>query len=262
MSEEKVETKDIVNEMKNFVGQPTNLLVTFDTTGSMSAAIRQVREKLRELVEKMTQDIPGLLIAFIAHGDYCDGPKMLSVLDFTNDLEKIMKFITEAPNTNGGDSPECYEKVLSVAQTLQWGEAGGSMIMIGDASPHEADDPQNKEKLNWREEIAKLRAKKVDFFPLQCLKHSYNTVANEFWDACAEIAGTELLLLENFANVSGQIEAAAYAAAPDDVYELYCTRITADCATDAELACNVNKLGAYRSRKKIELEKKAETEEK
>ena len=51
-------------------GNSTNieLVFSFDTTGSMSRVIQEVREKLKEMVRRLLADIPGIRIAIIAHG--------------------------------------------------------------------------------------------------------------------------------------------------------------------------------------------------
>lgn len=135
--QEEIVKPDTAKEMKANLGNTTALVVSFDTTGSMAPAIQQVRQKLKDLVEMMTADLPGLKIGLISHGDYCDGDNCITVLDLTDDLEKIMKFIIEAPQTSGGDLPEAYELVLQTAKSLSWPKEGGSLIIIGDDQPHE-----------------------------------------------------------------------------------------------------------------------------
>jgi hypothetical protein len=248
---------NLVDEMKSAFGQPTALAISFDTTGSMATAIKQVRQTLRDLVEKMTQDIPNLLIGLIGHGDYCDGPNMIKALDLTNDLEAVMKFITDAPNTSGGDAPECYEAALAMANTFSWPEEGGIFILIGDATPHEVDDPQNTDNLDWQKEIEKLKARKVNVFPMQCLRREGYEDANKFWEGVAEIADTTLLNLDNLTNVSDQIEAVAYSGVSEEVFSKYEAKLSACSFTGSEeervsranLLSNVDKIKSYRSRK-------------
>ena len=45
---------------------------SFDTTGSMYACLGEVRRKLQETITRLKRDIPGIRLATIAHGDYCD----------------------------------------------------------------------------------------------------------------------------------------------------------------------------------------------
>src|SRR5687767_2187479 len=101
---------------ENFI----DFLLTFDTTGSMRPAIRQVRDNLQSIVQRLIEDIPNIRIGIIAHGDYVDGAKGISKIDFTNDVQKLVKFVQNAPDTSGGDSDEFYEKVLHEARSFSW----------------------------------------------------------------------------------------------------------------------------------------------
>jgi hypothetical protein len=106
--------EDITKEqLKEQLGLGTNVVFSFDTTGSMRSCIDDVRQKLKDLSKEMFQLIPDLKIGVIAHGDYCDHDRCLIALDLTNDLGKILDFLHNTPNTSGGDAPECYELALT-----------------------------------------------------------------------------------------------------------------------------------------------------
>lgn len=222
------ETKpDIAKQMHGNLGKPTAVAFSFDTTGSMRPAIEQVRQKLRDLVEMMTADIPGLKIGLIAHGDYCDGPNCIKTLDLTDDLEQIMSFINTAPNTGGGDSPECYEFALQTAKNLSWPKEGGSVVLIGDDEPHE----HNPTNISWRDEVRQLLEKNVKVFPMQCLFRQDRSNVNKFWEEVSGISGTPLLMLESFADSANTLEAVAYASAGADAYEGYKMKFCAEVAS-------------------------------
>lgn len=95
-----------------------DMVIAFDTTGSMSAYINAVKTHVKELVPKLFSSNPDLRIGIVAFGDYCDmkAPtlygKAYQVLDLTNDENKIIKFINEAQDTSGGDGDEFYELVM------------------------------------------------------------------------------------------------------------------------------------------------------
>lgn len=82
-----------------------DMVIAFDTTGSMSAYINAVKTHVKELVPKLFSSNPDLRIGIVAFGDYCDmkAPtlygKAYQVLDLTNDENKIIKFINEAKDT-------------------------------------------------------------------------------------------------------------------------------------------------------------------
>jgi len=205
-------------DIKEKIGDATEVAFCFDTTGSMSPCIAQVRNQIESTCEQLFQDIEGLKVGMIAHGDYCDGDNVINFLPLTDDQEKIFKFIRETPNTCGGDAPECYELALHIAQQLGWGNAPGKiLVMIGDAEPHPPTYSENVQDLNWEEEAEKLAAMDVQVLPLQCLYGSW------FWPALAEKFDMPLLNLERFEEASETLMGAAYAASGD--FALYEDRL-------------------------------------
>lgn len=52
------------------------IAISFDTTGSMYPCIKEVKRNLTYLLDKLFQDIEGIEVAIIAHGDYCDKDKL------------------------------------------------------------------------------------------------------------------------------------------------------------------------------------------
>lgn len=133
-----------------------DVLITFDTTGSMYPCLTQVRRRVEDVVRRLVSDHPRIRIAIMAHGDYCDARTsyVTKFINFTSDIAAICHFIRNVEGTNGGDTPECYELVLNQARSLSW-QAGSEkvLIMIGDDVPHEASYPANVAKINWRNEL-------------------------------------------------------------------------------------------------------------
>jgi len=60
--------------LASFAGSSSNveIVFSFDTTGSMSACLQEVRMKVKETVTRLMKDIPKIRIGIIGHGDYCD----------------------------------------------------------------------------------------------------------------------------------------------------------------------------------------------
>lgn len=242
------ETKpDVAKEMKSNLGGAANVVFSFDTTGSMNPCIQQVRQNLRDLVEMMTADIPGLKIGLIAHGDYCDGDNCIKTLDLTDDLEKIMTFINTTPNTGGGDAPECYEFALQTAKGMSWPKEGGSIVLIGDDEPHEV----NPNNINWRDECRQLLEKNIKVFPMQCLFNASRANVNKFWEEVSGISGTPLLMLESFGDSANTLEAVAYASAGAGAYEGYKMKFFSEVASgdrsvaSSNLCSNQSKLEEF-----------------
>lgn len=68
-----------------------DMVIAFDTTGSMAGCIRSVKEYVTELVPKLFAVNPNLRLGVVAFGDYCDMEsqhefgKAYQVLDLTCD---------------------------------------------------------------------------------------------------------------------------------------------------------------------------------
>lgn len=250
---------DAAKEMKSNLGGTANVVFSFDCTGSMAPVIQQVRQKLRDLVEMMSADIPNFKIGLIAHGDYCDGANAIHVLDLTNDLEKIMTFISSTPNVGGGDAPECYELALHRASLMSWPKEGGSLVLIGDDQPHTPDYPGNTDKLDWREEVKRLKAMNVNVFPMQCLMMPHRKEENKFWEDVSGLSETPLLILENFAESSDVLGAVAYASAGEEAYGKYMTKSLYNVGSN-NMAENRTKLRGFANKKKADETPEEKTE--
>ena len=127
----------------------------------------QVRTKVQEVIARLFTDIPGLRIAVFAHGDYCDADTYITRFeDLTTDQKKLCDFVKNVPGTGGGDWEECYELVLREVRTeLSWQPGTQrALVMIGDAIPHGTKYGMNKQKINWKEEVAALNAEVPIYF--------------------------------------------------------------------------------------------------
>ena len=155
---------------------PFDILFSFDTTGSMSRAIEEVKGRIGDMISRLKSDIPFIRIGVIAHGDYCDKDifYLEKHIDFSNDIVELQNFVNEIEGTGGGDPEECYEYILRVARQLSW--APGSqraLVVIGDSIPHEPDYDLNTDNLDWRVEAGAL-TEMVSWFVRLCLCVLYN----------------------------------------------------------------------------------------
>lgn len=231
------------------LGKATEVVFSFDTTGSMSPVIDDVRTQLREMIVRMSKDIPHLRIGVIAHGDYCDGPDCIKVLDLTNDHDKVIEFVENAPNTSGGDVDECYELVLHEARKLSWSGKDGVFVMIGDASPHGSAYPMNEKHLDWKEELQEL-IKITKVYAMQCMRSGSHYGSNQFWDSVASLAGTSLLRLDNLQEAAVNLEGVAYAAHARATHDTGVMRMYSSSLADrgidmdmiGSLGCNMSSL--------------------
>lgn len=187
-----------------------DVLFSFDTTGSMQTCIAQVRREVDKLVQQLFKDIPQIRVGIIGHGDYCDGPKVITKLPITDDQAKICSFIRSVPDTGGGDSPECYELVLHEARSYNWKTGGHKvLVLIGDDVPHGPNEAQNNKKLDWRKELQELLTAGVHVYGVHALA-SQRQHAKHFWTEIAKVTGGFYLELEQFAMIADTIKAICY----------------------------------------------------
>lgn len=191
---------------------PESIDVTFsfDTTGSMYPALTQVRREVSGTVNRLFEEIPGLRVAIVAHGDYCDAGStyVTKTLDFTTDRKAITKFIQNVEATGGGDQPECYELVLNEARALRW-QSGRSkvLVMIGDDVPHGPNETQNTKKLDWRNELKLLLEAGIHVYGVQALNRKH---ATKFYEEISRETGGFHLNLNQFSDVTDLILAICY----------------------------------------------------
>lgn len=203
------------------VNNELDLVITFDTTGSMSPAIAQVRRNTAALVRRMGEIAPGIRIAVCAHGDYCDGPRRTTWLDFTTNIEAIAGFIERVPNTYGGDAPECYELVLHEARDLSWNKLNQkALVMIGDSDPHSPAEAlrQGGKRLDWREEMDGLGALGVNVYGVHCLS-GYS--GKQFFQEIAKATGGFYLHLDQFRNIEATLLAIVMKQARPEMLEAF-----------------------------------------
>jgi hypothetical protein len=198
-----------------------DVVITFDTTGSMYPCLTQVRRSVKETVEQLFEDIDDLRIAIIAHGDYCDSghPYVTKHLNFSRDVDRITKFITNVEPTHGGDAPECYELVLNEARTeLDWKSGRNKVIvLIGDDVPHGPEERQNYKKINWRNELGLLLEAGIKIYGVHCMpgirRHS-----KPFYEEIAKKTGGFYLTLDQFSNITDLIMGICYKQDSDNAF--------------------------------------------
>ncbi len=202
------------------------IVFSFDTTGSMYPCLTQVRRKIKETVSRLLNEIPGIRIGIIAHGDYCDENKtyVTKTLDLSGEVDEICNFVQNVEATYGGDAPECYELVLHQTQSLSWSkDSHKTLVMIGDDIPHAP--ARNPQKLNWRTELKTLISQDITVYGVQALNRSH---ANLFYQELAEKSGGYHLSLDQFAHITDYFLAICYQQSSNNQLQDYETEIVAE----------------------------------
>ncbi len=198
-----------------------DVVFSFDTTGSMYPCIREVRRNLKEIIKRLLENISGIRIGIIAHGDYQDENEsyLMTQVDLTTDQNKIIEFVNNVKNTCGYDYPEAYEYVLHKAQNLSWNaNKMRSLVMIGDAYPHEKNE--NPYNLDWRHECKELFEMGINIYSIQCLDYG-NGKSKTFYKQMASITNGYCLQLDQFSYINDLIMAICFQQVGPEEVEKY-----------------------------------------
>lgn len=221
----KAKTKTVKSDSPVVDGM-LDMVIAFDTTGSMSSYIDAVKKHVTELIPKLFSTNPDLRIGIVAFGDYCDMPsknvfgEAYQVLDLTNDEDRIIKFVRDAQNTSGGDGPEFYELVIKkITEETSWREGSTkAVLLIADAGPHTVgysySDRVINNQIDWREEAKKAAEKGIKFDTL--------TITVEKWyKELSEMTNGISAPFKSSSKTSQLVEAAALARGGEKTRGLY-----------------------------------------
>lgn len=166
------EEKQNTNNAPSGMGK-LDMVIAFDTTGSMAAYIDDVRQQVTDMVPRLFKDNDELRLGIVAFGDYCDmngrddfgdGYQCLPLTDNEND---IIKFVKESNDTGGGDGDEFYELVIKkIVEESPWREdSSKTILLIADADPHEIGytyrDYVVGNQISWKAEAQKAANMKI-----------------------------------------------------------------------------------------------------
>ncbi len=150
-----------------------DMVIAFDTTGSMAQYIGAVRKEVMDLIPQLFRENEDLRLGIVAFGDYCDMKNSqefgdaYQVVAPTNNVNELVGFVVTSKDTFGGDGPEFYELVLKkIVEETPWREGSTrSILLIADSEPHElgysCENFVKDNKIDWREEARKASRKRI-----------------------------------------------------------------------------------------------------
>lgn len=150
-----------------------DMVIAFDTTGSMAAYIDDVRHQVTEMIPRIFKDNEDLRLGIVAFGDYCDMANRETFGDayqcipLTDNENDIIKFVKGSKDTSGGDGDEFYELVLKkIIDESPWREdSSKAILLIADADPHEIGytycDYVVGNQIDWKTEAKKAADMKI-----------------------------------------------------------------------------------------------------
>lgn len=199
-----------------------DICFAFDTTGSMSGCISQVKQNIQTIVKDLFKNIPNVRISLVAFEDY-DFSYIWKAIDFTNDEGALIHFMTHLDQAHcitgkdigfknyisGEGMEECYEYVLHKVPSLNWSsESMRSLIMVGDAPPHSKERTYNN--LDWRVELGKVRDKGINIYSVHCLSWGNEPKVKEFFKTIAKETNGYHLYLDQFTMIPSMMMAICY----------------------------------------------------
>lgn len=189
------------------------IVLNFDTTGSMYPCLTQVRRDVEKVLSDLFKEIPNLEIGLGANGDYGDLRNFgytTNQIDLTTNLYELAQFVRNVPPTGGGgNGGEAYELVLNEAQSkFSWRtNAKKVFVLIGDEPPHTTDYWENKNRFDWRIEGQKLANLGVQIYTVQCLSRRESTF---FYEGLAKIGNGLHLELDQFTDIVNLVRGIVY----------------------------------------------------
>lgn len=231
------------DSQRTVTGELTDMVIAFDTTGSMASYINSVKEHVTELIPKLFAQNAGLNISVVAFGDYCDMRsatnfgKAYQVIDLTDNANDLISFVSKAVDTRGGDSDEFYELVIKrITEETSWRNGSNkNVLFIGDCNPHKvgyscAPYIRNAQ-IDWRVEANKAANLNIVFDTLTC-----GTYGLKFYKELSQITGGVQLPFSNADKMSDVLEATSLARGGEATKEAFFTKSMSSAVTsDTEM---------------------------
>ena len=121
--------------------QTLDLCLLMDCTSSMSSWIVRSKDTLKEIIDAVKIQNPGLnvRVAFVGYRDIKDSERF-RIQELTDDIELVKNFISKTEASGGADMPEDVQGGLNKALNLSWMDHSiKQAFMICDAPGHGED---------------------------------------------------------------------------------------------------------------------------
>ena len=159
-----------------------DMVITFDTTGSMGSFLSAVRTHVKTLIPKLFEENKDLRLKIVTFGDYCDmaGPNKFGnaykTIELTTDQNALINFVNQNHSTSGGDQDEFYELVIKkVNEETGWRlNAKKAVLLIADYGPHPVGYSYGSvvynNQIDWRIEAQKAASMGIQWDTLTCIE--------------------------------------------------------------------------------------------
>lgn len=115
-----------------------DIVICFDSTGSMSGEINQVKQQIERIGQTLVTLVPKARISICTYRDHGD-EFVVKGLPLTGSIQEVSSYLARIEAGGGGDHPEAVEEGLSWSSTENRFRptARKVILLFGDAPPHE-----------------------------------------------------------------------------------------------------------------------------
>lgn len=134
------------------------IMFVIDATGSMGDEMRYLNAEIVDVIKKVKQDNGNvrILVSTMVYRDKGDD-YVTRYSDFTEDVNKQIKFLGKQRADGGGDFEEAVQTALKEASEKQWTTSASTKILV-----HVADAPAHDQDVNsWNETVKVLASKGI-----------------------------------------------------------------------------------------------------
>ena len=115
-----------------------DIVITFDSTGSMGGEINQVKSRIERIGNVLFKLVPKTRISICTYRDKGD-EYVVAGLPLTDNLARVVLFLEDITAAGGGDKPEAVDEGLRWSiEENEFGKRSRKVILLfGDAPPHQ-----------------------------------------------------------------------------------------------------------------------------
>ena len=112
-----------------------DVVITFDSTGSMQGEIDQVKNQIQRLGSVLFDLVEKTRIGICTYRDFGDG-YVVDGLPLTDNLAEVVLYLEKIKAGGGGDEPEAVEEGLRYATSQKFRDSARKIVLLfGDAAP-------------------------------------------------------------------------------------------------------------------------------
>ena len=117
-----------------------DIVIAFDSTGSMSGEINQVKQQITRIGTTLVTMVPKARISICTYRDTGD-EYVVRGLPLTGDIQQVASYLEKIQAGGGGDTPEAVQEGLRWSITNNAFNPGARKVILlfGDAPPHSED---------------------------------------------------------------------------------------------------------------------------